>query len=406
MFFSSDVTHLITTRAIPRKEDHARIKLQALEESQNAAQQQASVPMLKPSLKLSGPPAPTQESSIIVKAIGFNIKIWHLERMKNLMGPLMGKSMAHTEGRKLEDLLLHEKTYGLTTTQKDDSIRSDYHVFRGPYVLIEDTTGRHRTILAHEYDSKKVSSSGKCPWPKIQLHMTERSPFIHLEPRTPKQEAQAAPAKQEIEPSAAAGEVPRVPQEQDVQIMPSALASGIVNSVTSHVVSTTSAMGKALNAQGPEAAHDEVLRQLGKRTLPVPKVDTMVSVPVVATVPLQDSKKIEFARPAEIVRPSNGRVSLDAPPRSEKAEQQLQAVPQAKPFTTTADATVPAPIGLPPVLDPARQEQLKALAPAVATELRKKGYCENCKGFFEDMNRVCYVISSPVKQVTNSLNFL
>jgi len=394
MFFSSDVTHLITTRAIPRKEDHARIKLQALEESQNAAQQQASAPMLKPSLKLPGPPAPTQESSIIVKAIGFNIKIWHLERMKNLMEPLMGKSMAQTEGRKLQDLLLHEKTYGLTTTQKDDSIRSDYHVFRGPYVLIEDTTGRHRTILAHEYDSKKTSSSGKCPWPKIQLHMTERSPFIHLEPRTPKQEAQAVPVKQDIEPSAAAGEAPRVPQAQDVQITPSALASGIVNSVTSHVVSTTSAMGKAHHAQGPDATHDEVLRQLGKRTLPVPKFDIAVSAPVAAAVPLQDSKKIEFARPAVIVRPSNGGASLDAgiaPPRSEKAEP--QAVPLPKPITVTADATVPTPLGLPPVLDPARQEQLKALAPAVPTEHRKKGYCENCRGFFDDMNRVCYFLN-------------
>ncbi|GJJ73127.1 regulatory subunit for Cdc7p protein kinase [Entomortierella parvispora] len=390
MFFSNDVTHLITTRAIPRKEDHARIKLQAQEESQNAAQQQASIPVLKPSIKPAGPPAPTQEPSIIVKAIGLNIKIWHMDRMKHLMEPLMGKSVAHAESRKLQDLLLHEKTYGLTTTQMDDSVRSDYHIFRGPYVLIEDTTGRHRTILAHEYDSKKTSSSVKCPWPKIQLHMTERSPFIHIEPRVPKQEAQAVPARQGIEPAAAAGEAPRVPEAQDVQPSPSALASGIVNSVTSHVVSTTSAMGKAHHAQGPEAAHDEVLRQLGKRTLPAPKADAIVSAAMVATVPTQDSKKAEFARPAEIVRPGSAGVLLEAGAskfRLQKTEQQPQAVPQTKTVIATADATVPIPLGLPPVPDPARQEQLKALAPAVPPEHRKKGYCENCRGFFEDMNR-------------------
>ncbi|KAG0056419.1 hypothetical protein BGZ83_005134 [Gryganskiella cystojenkinii] len=420
MFFSSDVTHLITTRSIPKKEDHARIRLQAQEQSQNAQQQAAvSAPMVKPSLKLPGPPVAAPETSVIIKAIGFNMKIWHLDKVKKLMEPLMGNPLVPNESKNLQDLLRHEKAYGLTTTQKDESGRANYHVFRGPYVLIEDTTGKHRTILAYEYDVGKVTSNGKLPYPKFHLQPTERSPFTYVKIKAPaKEEPHGVPEKQDVEPSAVAGETPEGPLVHDAHRPPSAVASGIVNSVTSHVVSTTSAMGKALAGQGPHGTQNAVLEQLGKRVLTAPKVGDTIAAPTVPPPPVvtaQELKKGEFARPADIVRSNNA--DIKGTRLFEKIEQKNgQTIPITVVATTTepAETAKPAhpagpagpagtaepagpaaPVGpaetaepaLAPAMDEARLEQLKALAPGVPSEQRKKGYCENCHGFFDDMNR-------------------
>ncbi|KAI1320566.1 hypothetical protein EDD11_000528 [Mortierella claussenii] len=421
MFFSNEVTHIVTTSPIPSEELIARNKAGG---DQTQAQASAQIPATSISTqgssaipqkllpKASGqPPAPKVENSIFAKAKAFNCKIWSLERIQRLLRPLMGESAAGNESKNLQDYLRHEKTYGLATNHKDTSTKGDFYVFKGNYVLIEDTTGHYHTIMAHEYPPQKEGE--RRPWPGIYMQTTVRSPFTYhdLRPRRPRKHTgkdandgkePAADACVEADQHIAKDEGESVKGSQtkgELQRSPSALASGIVNSVMSTAVSTNSAVGKTKHQHGLPLVQDRVLEQLGKRVLNATKGEAGVAPNAIKTA--------EFVRPTNTakstrsIKPSTGR---DAVPAKREplavldanvvsSQKQTFAAPSTKTVATSAsvqagDILKSAPYSQRPIDVQKGTEAVvvveRTIHPKTPQELAKLGYCENCRRYYED----------------------
>ncbi|KAF9364315.1 hypothetical protein BGX34_001901 [Mortierella sp. NVP85] len=399
MFFSHDVTHVVTTRKIPSTDDFLRSKNN---HDKTPAQNQTSGTPTPPTTTLSKqalkfpplPTAPSAENCVLLKAMEYRIKIWSLERMMDFLTPLMSEPIVQKDNRNLQDFLRYEKVYGLTTTQNDDSLRPDYHVFRGPFVLIEDSTGRHRTILAYEYPDKDPQShSNRLPWPKLHIQSTTRSPYLWYEekPQRSKKKLEKGinDTKEAVVKDTKDGQenpeenAPKTHLERSVA--PSALVSGIVNSVTSNAVSTHSAAVKTQGMEGTQGAQDRVLEQLGKRVLNSTKGE--------AGVITADTKKSEFVRPGDIIKstksakPNVGRgadtgkavpFQLVAPSVNTGAASNLQQVP-----TPTADTTKQMnEHGLKPTPVVKTSTQ-----PVARKDYRPLGFCENCRGYYHDFEK-------------------
>ncbi|KAK3812102.1 MAG: Dfp1/Him1, central region-domain-containing protein [Benniella sp.] len=403
MFFSHDVTHVITTRKIPSTDDFQRSKNN---HDKTLAQNQTSGTPTPPATTLGKqalkfpplPTAPSVESCVLLKAMEYRIKIWSLERMMDLLTPLMTEPIIQKDNRNLQDFLRHEKVYGLTTTQNDDSSRPDYHVFRGPFVLIEDSTGRHRTILAYEYPHKDPQSHpNRLPWPRLHSQSTTRSPYLWYEEKPQRSKKKLEKGINDAKESAVKDtkdgqenpeeNAPKTHLERSVA--PSALVSGIVNSVTSNAVSTHSTAVKTQGMEGTpgtQGTQDRVLEQLGKRVLNSTKGE--------AGVITADTKKSEFVRPGDIIKstkaakPNVGRgadtgkavpFQLVAPPVNPGAASNLQQVP-----TLTGDTTKQTTneLGLKPA--PVAKT---ATQPVARKDYRPLGFCENCRGYYHDFDK-------------------
>ncbi|KAF8934987.1 hypothetical protein BGZ58_005307 [Dissophora ornata] len=403
MFFSNDVTHIITTNPIPSKDSLARSKANS-----DKNQAQAQTPLATPPtpmvpgkfpLKPSALPlAPSAENNILVKAMGFGIKIWNLNRMVSLLAPVLFEPMTPNENLNLQDYLHRDKVYGLTTTQNDDSPRADYYVFKNYYMLVEDTTGHYQTVLAYEYP-KKPSSLGRHHWPRFRIQSTHRSPFLWFDEHggraktlqetanNNKAEEAARDDKGEQENTLEATKKADTPRPQPV----SQLASGIVNSVTSHAVSTNSVVGKAQTLHGMQN-QDRVLEQLGKRVLNATKGEAGVT----PTHP-PEIKKTEFVRPADVFKSNRTFASCESVPSKKlplavadlnAANQQLAPFPTPRPPTPVPQR----------MMAPAEKKRMEATPTTEATEVDvppvaimprvylKKGYCENCRDFYKDLN--------------------
>ncbi|KAF9968662.1 hypothetical protein BGZ70_000507 [Mortierella alpina] len=387
MFFSLDVTHIVTTNYIPRSKTP----------SHHTPLQRPTTPMPSPSFvpgklpmkPLALPPNSNTESNILVKALSHGIKIWSLERMVNLINPLVGGRIAKTgqqlENRNLQDFLQHEKVYGLTTTQNDDSPRAEYHVLKDHYLLVEDVSGHYRTIIAQEFP-KEVPKYGGTPWPRlyVQSH-SNRSPFVfaHDRSKSTKKPDETVNDKDETLKDA---EVAQKGQEApagsntaagDTRMMPSVPASGIINSVTSNAISTTSAMGKPVAVQGLQ----NTLDQLGKRVLNATKGEAGIP-PVVKTS--------EFVHPGSIFRANRTTTDTDL---NRLKRQPLGAVdlntvapeeskqPPAEPVQDRLSATA-----LDAHQPKERQAEENATQTAAPKDYRNKGYCENCRQLYDDFN--------------------
>ncbi|CAO3569330.1 unnamed protein product [Mortierella alpina] len=386
MFFSLDVTHIVTTNYIPRSKTP----------SQQTPLQRPTTPIPSPFVPgklpinpLALPPNSNPESNILVKALSHGIKIWSLERMVNLINPLVGGRIAKTgqqlENRNLQDFLQHEKVYGLTTTQNDDSPRAEYHVLKDHYLLVEDVSGHYRTIIAQEFP-KEVPKYGGTPWPRlyVQSH-SNRSPFVFAHDRSKSTKKPDEIVNDKDETIKDAEEVQKgqeIPAESntaacDTRMMPSVPASGIINSVTSNAISTTSAMSKPVAVQGLQ----NTLDQLGKRVLNATKGEAGVPSAV---------KTSEFVHPGSIVRASRtttdtdsnllkrqplGAIDLNTVAPEESKQPPAEPM-QDKQSATALDAQQPK----------ERQAEESATQAAAPKDYRNKGYCENCRQLYDDFN--------------------
>ncbi|KAF9933151.1 hypothetical protein BGZ67_004389 [Mortierella alpina] len=391
-FFSLDVTHIVTTNYIPRSKTPSQQQTPLQRQPPTTPMQSPLMPGKLPMKTLALPPNPNAESNILVKALSHGIKIWSLERMVNLLNPLVGGRIAKTgqqlENRNLQDFLQHEKVYGLTTTQNDDSPRAEYHVLKDHYVLVEDVTGHYRTILATEFPNEAPKYGG-APWPRlyVQPH-SNRSPFVFAHDRskrTKKPEETVNKDKDETTKGAEEGQKDQeIPAETnatpcDPRMMPSVPASGIINSVTSNVISTTSAMGKPVAVQGLQSTLD----QLGKRVLNATKGEAGVVPPVVKTS--------EFVHPGSIVR-ANRTTTTDMESNSLKRQPlvgvdlntvapEQSKVPPPKPVQDRPSATA---LDAQPLKEkPVEESATRATVPK---DYRNKGYCENCRQLYDDFN--------------------
>ncbi|KAF9955545.1 hypothetical protein BGZ72_003634 [Mortierella alpina] len=387
MFFSLDVTHIVTTNYIPRsKASSQQTPLQR--QTPTTPMPSPLVPGKLPLKPLTHPPNPNAESNILVKALSHGIKIWSLERMVNLLNPLVGGRLAkpgqQLENRNLQDFLQHEKVYGLTTTQHDDSPRAEYHVLKDHYILVEDLSGHYRTILAQEYP-KELPKSGVVPWPRlyVQPH-TNRSPFVYSQDpsKSTKNPEETVKDKDETAKDTEEGQKgPEITAEAnatcDTRMMLSVPASGIIQSVTSNAISTNSAMSKPVAVQGLQSTLD----QLGKRVLNATKGEAGVP-PVVKTS--------EFVHPGTIVRANSTTAGLDSNSQQrqplaavhsntvtpEQLKQQPTEPVQDKPSTTALDVQQSKE-------KKAEESTVQAAAP---NDYRNKGYCENCRQLYDDFN--------------------
>ncbi|KAF9354399.1 hypothetical protein BGX26_007770 [Mortierella sp. AD094] len=411
-----DVTHVVTTRSIPSKDVIAQIKAANI---RNQAQSQASsaptalpasnatlIPPGKLLPKATGvAPAPSKDS-IVFKALSFGIHVWSLERVTKLLAPLMVEPIAPADNRNLQELLRREKLYGLTTNQNDEALKVDYHVFKEAYLLVEDITGYHKPILAQEYEFPK-STTSRSPWSRVYLQRTDKSPFVHHNERprhSSKQTEKTKEIKEDAGESKAINDNTQViPLGFSLQGSPSALVSGINQSVNSNIISTNSAVGRVPVIHGLQHGQDRVLEQLGKRILSATKVEAGVA---------PDSKKPEFVRPTDVIKATKPNAIHESvlPKRDTLVIASVAAVGQP----THSNAAVP-PGSTPPTLAPsyvatipapnppakgmntqgahatptATIPTVTAEAPVVAAPkvYLKQGYCENCHQFYVDFNK-------------------
>ncbi|KAG0000077.1 hypothetical protein BGZ80_000520 [Entomortierella chlamydospora] len=402
LFSCSEVTHVVTTRSIPSKDVIAQIKAANI---RNQAQPQASstptalpvsnaahMPPGKLLPKTTGvAPAPSKDS-IVFKALSFGIHVWSLERVTRLLAPLMVEPIAPADNRNLQELLRREKLYGLTTNQNDEALKVDYHVFKGAYLLVEDITGYHRPILAQEYELSKCTTI-RSPWPRIYLQRTDKSPFTHHKERSrhvSKHTEKNKEIKEEAGESKTANDNTQVnPLGFSLQGSPSALVSGINQSVNSNVISTNSTVGKVPVTHGLQHGQDRVLEQLGKRILSATKIEAGVA---------PDSKKSEFVRPTDVIKVIKPNVTHEFASTKKDTTVIANATAVGQP-TYSNTAVPPGPAQTPATNGVSTQGASATLAAAVATVVAeapiantskvylKQGYCENCHQLYVDFNK-------------------
>ncbi|KAF8945693.1 hypothetical protein BGZ47_002146 [Haplosporangium gracile] len=399
-FFSNEVTHIITTRPVPDESVLGRIRNQ-----DDAGQSPAT--QLDPKRTTTKPSAQhtlNAETGILVKALSLGIKIWTLDLTLKLLAPLAPGLVKQTDDRKLKDMLQYEKVHGVATVHIDNSTKPDFYAFQGKYVLVDDTTGYYRTIMAYDFTAKP-SSTGKQPWPRLYIQESDRSPFCFIEPviKASERPSRARDDKgQEIKADKDfANAVQDAGPADDQKLSPSAMASGLVNSITSNIISMTTSTASKPSAANPQ--QDRRVEQLEKRALNAVKVEA---------VPTNFANKPEFARPLDIVRPDTGcavvgNATKDTIPTRETvadagnkmqpptlpAKQNPGLVISANNERTVAQGST--------TMDLARRDATNAQSahpipetPASHTakhkeakDYRKQRYCENCRGFFENFEK-------------------
>ncbi|OAQ29565.1 hypothetical protein K457DRAFT_19072 [Linnemannia elongata AG-77] len=401
-FFSNEVTHIITTRPVPDESVLERIR------NQDNAEQSATAQLdhRKNNTKPLTQQAPNAEMGILVKALSLGIKIWTLDLTLKLLAPLAPGLAKQTDDRKLKDMLQYEKVHGVATVHIDNSTKPDFYAFQGKYVLVDDTTGYYRTIMAYDFTAKP-SPTGKQPWPRLYIQDSDRSPFCLIEPVTKASERptgerddKGQEIKQDKDLSNA---VQDARPADDQKLSPSAMASGLVNSITSNIISTTTSTASKPAAANPQ--QDRRVEQLEKRALNATKVEAAISADFV--------KKHEFARPLDVVRPDTGSKTVGnatqdiGPGRESIADAGSKMQPPTLPvkhihpgLAISANNERAVAQGN-DTLDPVRREANNAQpahpvleAPISHTakhkeakDYRKQRYCENCRGFFENFEK-------------------
>ncbi|KAF9212456.1 hypothetical protein BGZ59_006728 [Podila verticillata] len=266
MFYSKTVTHVITIHHIPDKDTMELIRENAVVQNQST-ETPANVPSSIPKIPPAPMPQPDRknlDNTIVYKAIKFGSKVWSVEKLCNLLTPLVGEiRVKKNENKDLRGMLLQEQVFGLGATQTDDSPKSDFHVFKDLYVLVEDTTGRYQTIMAREFPS----APGVEPeYPRFYMESTSRTPYVSVERKRGHVQNIAITEKKELTADGKVGVQTPTPllSKVDAKRAQHVLASGIINSVTSNIATTTSASpqsGIVSNTQ------DRAVEQLGKRVL-------------------------------------------------------------------------------------------------------------------------------------------
>ncbi|KAL7267660.1 Cdc7p-Dbf4p kinase complex regulatory subunit [Rhizina undulata] len=204
-FFSSEVTHVITTRQIPPENQSTVSKSQMqtinplLLERGGEAKVECS---LKSSRKYSITTRASQEDSrdgdfrknsravndILLKAREYGIKTWALEKLQRIMNtlfdvpadqPVPSRSVHPTmQGvvtNDLTQLLRHEKLHG--PTDRDPNVASkDQIYFKGPFVYIRDMLNTHRPVMVRDY--QKVSRKEDGQWPQFRSVSGSKCPFV------------------------------------------------------------------------------------------------------------------------------------------------------------------------------------------------------------------------------------
>ena len=223
-FFSKDITHIVTSRAIPTEGSTGAANEKIIPSSVSArAQEPPQVRTINPSLldKSSERPAPKgkftfeapvsrqtkplsfqdidprkerngKRVDVLVKAKEMGVKIWQLEKFDRIITLLNGddgeRTSRHehnTRGKPnavaapkverkndLSHLLKDEKLNGPV----DREPTGDIVMFKGPYIYVHDIHEKYKPIMVREYP--KVENREDGAWPHFRSVSAGKCPFV------------------------------------------------------------------------------------------------------------------------------------------------------------------------------------------------------------------------------------
>lgn len=206
-FFSIDITHVITTRAIPPEK--ARDTNRASDLTSQADQEQPQT--INPSLlnrsrnilfeSATGRRAQVtsqedaarrpraRNNDILHLARDMGKKIWSLEKFQRMLDiltdqdPALSKSGSYYGSHgaskasepNLLQMLQNERVNG--PSDRDPTVSAkELHMFAGPYILVYDVNEKQKPIMAREY--AKVSQKTDGDWPQFRSVAGGRCPFV------------------------------------------------------------------------------------------------------------------------------------------------------------------------------------------------------------------------------------
>ncbi|OXM76001.1 regulatory subunit for Cdc7p protein kinase [Cryptococcus neoformans Bt63] len=259
-FFSTRVTHIIVKGGTtPQK------PIKSVNQSRRAADA-AKNPFLDGS----------KSTDLISKAEELQMKVWTVKKLSDILSRIAPvESLTNKDS--LTTLLEDERIHG--TRERDVTApRPDYYYFKpgSKYLLIEDATGKHRTIMVKEYSSNhrdgsewptlfdsflRISSSNQTKVPINKLRdrawklYAEREPFEGEQPRALKRSASLHNL-----PS-----TPRLPDLPDAQPYQDASGNSVV--ITSNIASTSTPNTPVIAGGLPTLGSnkDRAITQMSKR---------------------------------------------------------------------------------------------------------------------------------------------
>lgn len=224
-FFSSEVTHVVTSRPIPPEVAQPTARAQpstinpSLLERENRGQSRRAVSASKACVthteSRTGSPhvlctdahtvtrrsqevsrdaesrrAGRGASDTLLKAREYGMKIWALEKLQRMMHAMFdnhsnqptvyGRENHHaapitTQNVDLSHVLRNEKIHG-PTDRDPSAVSKDLVYFKGPFLYIHDMLAVNRPIMVREYP--KVKSREHGAWPQFRSVSGGRCPFI------------------------------------------------------------------------------------------------------------------------------------------------------------------------------------------------------------------------------------
>ncbi|KAK0641111.1 Dfp1/Him1, central region-domain-containing protein [Cercophora newfieldiana] len=203
-FFSSEITHLVTTRQIPfekaiRDDNHAdaqREPPKTIDPSllnRNADLGQAAPPSVRRKLLFDSKQQKARNTDVLHRARELGKKIWSLEKLQKILGmvleadPYKSAVLGHDhrhgvakEQSNLLQLLQAERVHG--PSDRDPTVvTKELHYFKGPYIYVYDIEEKMKPIMVREYP--KVADKKDGEWPQFRVASQGRCPFVEdLEP--------------------------------------------------------------------------------------------------------------------------------------------------------------------------------------------------------------------------------
>ncbi|KAI5778381.1 Dfp1/Him1, central region-domain-containing protein [Geopyxis carbonaria] len=201
-FFSSKVTHVITTRTIPSEEaplsvgSGTRPNVGDLITAENNIYTDNITKECKCIKSVYSRRVGRGGGDILLKAREYGMKIWALDKLQRVLNGLLdipihnpslvsacdrnGRGVQPYDARvqpnvDLSHLLRNERLHGPTERDSNTNPR-DLHHFKGPFIYIRDVTGTTRPIIVREYP--KVPRREDGTWPQFRSVSGGKCPFV------------------------------------------------------------------------------------------------------------------------------------------------------------------------------------------------------------------------------------
>ncbi|WVQ85007.1 hypothetical protein IAT38_007171 [Cryptococcus sp. DSM 104549] len=216
----------------------------------------------------------TGPTDLIEKAEAMNMKVWPVKKLSDILARIAPiEKPVPTDSLSLSTLLEEERLHG--TRERDlTAPRPDFYYFKpnNKFLLIEDATGKHRTIMVKEYTHRdgpdwptlhsgflRVPSSYQSPVPVSKLReraiklLVERQPYLGEQPPS------------SLKRSASLSSMPSTPKLPEAQPYQDASGNSVV--ITSNIASTSTPNTPHLAGGLPTLGsnRDRALVQMSKR---------------------------------------------------------------------------------------------------------------------------------------------